>query len=497
MDTLKNKDTFEKIFNVALIGLAVISTEGKIIKVNKHFAKTLGYTEEKLNTLYLENLCLDAEYVKIKEKIKQILEGKISDFSVTINLLKADGTYCLVNIKTSPLVDESCNIENIIIVAKNITKQAKFESELRSEKTIVEAMMENLPDAVFFKDLNGKFVKVNKALLIKHGFKNESEIIGKTDFDLFSYSNASKAFLDEQKVIKTQEIFEGFKEKEEWLDGRVTWSLTTRLPLVEEGNVIGTFGISKNVTEIVLAEEKVKKTLEELEMVNANKDKFFSIISHDLKSPFNGLLGISEMLESDFDELSKDEVKEMVSVMKNLSFSVYALLESLLQWAQTQTGKMEYEFEKLDMFEMGNSIIELLAVNATNKNILLKNNIAENTFVFADNNAISTVVRNLVSNAIKFTKPDGVIKIEAETIRDKIVISVSDTGIGMSKENMNKLFKIEFNHTTVGTNDETGSGIGLILCKELVKKHNGKIWLESVLGVGSKFSFSLPIYKDN
>jgi signal transduction histidine kinase len=230
---------------------------------------------------------------------------------------------------------------------------------------------------------------------------------------------------------------------------------------------------------------------------NANKDKFFSIISHDLKSPFNSILGITELLVSDYDELTSDEIKEMIKILRNSSVNVFDLLKSLLEWAQTQTDRMVYEFKNIDFYETSIKIVDILKTTALNKNILIKNEVKENTFVFADEKAIETVLRNLITNAIKFTKPDGTIKVETDIKDNEIAISVSDSGIGMCKESIDKLFKIEVNHTTIGTNNETGTGLGLLLCKEFVEKHGGKIWVESELGMGSKFSFTLPIKRTN
>ncbi|MBI9073677.1 MAG: HAMP domain-containing histidine kinase, partial [Melioribacteraceae bacterium] len=210
-----------------------------------------------------------------------------------------------------------------------------------------------------------------------------------------------------------------------------------------------------------------------------------------------GILGITEMLVSDYDELTDDEIKEMIHLLRNSSVKVFDLLEGLLEWARTQTGRMEYIFENIDLYEQSIKTIELLKTNAQNKNIFLKNGVKENTLVFADKRATETVLRNLITNAIKFTKPDGIIKVETEKRDSEIAISVSDSGIGMSDKDKNKLFKIEVHHTTVGTNNEAGTGVGLILCKELVEKHGGKIWVESELGVGSKFIFTLPTESPN
>ncbi len=488
--------TYKDIFEVASVGLAVVSTDGKIVETNNYLSSILGHSKEEFITSHLKDFCLAVEATDVLSNIKKLTNKSISEFSSTINLFKVDGSTCLVRIKASPLLNETNNVENILIVINDLTKQINFEKELQNEKTVVDAIMDNLPDPIFFKDLEGKFTRVNKALLVKHGFESPDEIIGKTDYDLFDYSHAEKSFNDELRVIKEKITLYGYIAKEEWKNGKVTWSLTTRLPLIEQGKVIGTFGISRNVTDTVLAEENVKKTLEELKAVNTNKDKFFSIISHDLKSPFNGLLGITEILDSDYDELELDEIKEMIQIMHNLTVKVYDLLEGLLQWAQTQTGRMEYDFEKIDIYDKCEKVIELLITNANNKNIVLKNEVNKETFALADKQATLTVLRNLIANAIKFTKPEGTINIESEIKDNMVYVSVTDSGIGMSNESINKLFKIEEHHTTIGTNYETGSGVGLLLCKELIEKQEGKIWAESEEGVGSKFTFTLPIFAE-
>ncbi|MBI9060316.1 MAG: PAS domain S-box protein [Labilibaculum sp.] len=253
--------------------------------------------------------------------------------------------------------------------------------------------------------------------------------------------------------------------------------------------------LEETAGELVQLNTKLEQSEKDLMESNANKDKFFSIISHDLKCPFNGILGATEMLADDYDELTSEEAKEMIQVVRESSTKAYELLEGLLEWAQTQTGRMEYIFENIDIHKSSTKIIDLLKTNAQNKNIFLKNGVKENTIVFADKRATETVLRNLITNAIKFTKPDGIIKVEAEDRDNEIAISVTDSGIGMSEEDRNNLFKIEVHHTTVGTNNEAGTGVGLILCKELVEKHGGKIWVESELGVGSKFIFTLPSEK--
>lgn len=253
---------------------------------------------------------------------------------------------------------------------------------------------------------------------------------------------------------------------------------------------------NKNKKIETQARELVEKN-RQLVKLNSNKDKFFTIISHDIKSPFSGLLGIVEMLNTDYEELSTEEIKELIGLARSASLNIYKLLEGLLEWAQTQTDGVGCEFENINLYDESRMIIALQKASALNKKIIIDNKIEEDLFVLADKRSINTVLRNLVANAIKFTPNGGIIKVSTEIEDAEVIVAVSDAGIGMSEEDKNKLFKIEIHHTTVGTNKEMGTGLGLILCKELIKKHNGKIWVESELGKGSSFKFTLPLAKEN
>jgi signal transduction histidine kinase len=234
------------------------------------------------------------------------------------------------------------------------------------------------------------------------------------------------------------------------------------------------------------------KLYEELKDLNINKDKFFSIIAHDLRGPFNNLLGFSKVLQDDLDILSKDEMREYSGYIYTSSRNVYDLVENLLQWSRIQTGRMEYQPIKIDLYEEIFKITELFRSNAIAKKINLINEVNNNLFVYADQNMLHSVLQNLLSNAIKFTNSAGNIILEAESLDDFIEISISDTGIGIKKDDMKKLFRIDIQFTNPGTENEEGTGLGLILCKELIEKNKGVIRVESIHGKGSKFTFSVP-----
>lgn len=233
---------------------------------------------------------------------------------------------------------------------------------------------------------------------------------------------------------------------------------------------------------------------DQLEQSNASKDKFFSILAHDLRSPFNGLLGFANILLEDIDRLPKEDIKNFVVQINGATKSIYSLLENILQWSRMQIGRMDYQPIKINLYENINYTFNLLIGNAIKKNIVLECEVDDKIYVNADQNMLNSIIQNLVSNAIKFTESGGNVKVMA-TVKGKFVeISVADSGVGIKKEDMVKLFRIDAKHSTIGTAKERGTGLGLILCKELVEKHGGSIWVESKAGKGTCFNFALPHY---
>lgn len=235
-----------------------------------------------------------------------------------------------------------------------------------------------------------------------------------------------------------------------------------------------------------------KKDLKEL---NATKDKFFSIIAHDLKSPLNQLLALSELLQR---ELESDHIEEVVKMARMINVSAKSgrsLLENLLEWARSQTGVFNFYPEKLNLKYIANEVLESQGNNAIQKNICISSEMANGILAYADGNMIKTILRNLISNGIKFTNLGGKITLSAMKDEGFIICSVADDGIGIEPSDVDKLFRIDINPNTIGNSTEKGTGLGLILCKEFVEINGGKIWVESELGAGSTFKFSIPVAK--
>jgi signal transduction histidine kinase len=233
--------------------------------------------------------------------------------------------------------------------------------------------------------------------------------------------------------------------------------------------------------------KKLADSEKELFELNKTKDKFFSIISHDLRNPFVSMIGMSDLFIKDFNVFSDEEKLNMICKINSAIKYTHHLVENLLYWAGTQSGRIKANIEKIDLYELIDEILFLSSANANLKNIKLKSEIKNNDILFADRFMVETIFRNLISNSIKFTPSGGEVKITSSTVDNTLEIVVSDTGIGLNECQMNSLFKIDNQLKTKGTDGEQGSGIGLILCKEFVEKNNGTITVESTAGSGSKF----------
>ena len=230
-----------------------------------------------------------------------------------------------------------------------------------------------------------------------------------------------------------------------------------------------------------------------LEKLNIDKDRFISILGHDLKNPFSNILGFSEILTDEINSLNSDEIKEIAGNINKSARITNNLLEGILMWARTQQGSIPFKPQNLSLSATCENILEILNPNAKAKNITINHSATEHITVFADDDMLKAILRNLVSNAIKFTNKNGAININATQTDSNVTISISDNGIGIKPNNLVKLFDISQVLTTKGTSGETGTGLGLLLCKEFVEKHGGKIWVESEVGKGSDFKFTLPI----
>jgi PAS domain S-box-containing protein len=402
-------------------------------------------------------------------------------------LLSDKSIYFLPSVFSSVLFVMAISIMSIVASAVN------FKLRLQSLKKTFEAkdIIENSSDAIFKATTKGQVLLTNPSF--RKIFKLDEQE-GESELNLKDLLSDSRQFTSMVKKLKEFDTLKDFEVKLNVSDKEIYVNMNVFLSPEDGNNERYLNGSMHDVTEKRLAEEKVKQYNQELENLNQSKDKFFSIIAHDLITPIAALLGYSEILANENEKLETKIINEFARSINTVSKSAHNLLLELLDWSRIHTGRMPCTPMTIDVSYISREVNDLLKENLSIKKIELKNEIPSGQEVYADFKMLNSIMRNLVGNAIKFTKSGGVIRISSKKLDDGFLeISIEDDGAGIKKKDLAKLFKIDEHFTTKGTANEKGSGLGLILCNEFVKKNGGVIWAESEIGKGTRISFTLPL----
>ena len=372
--------------------------------------------------------------------------------------------------------------------------------ELQKSEEKFRIITENASDIIWHLDNNFLLTYISPADERVRGFKRE-EVIGKSLFSILKPEGIEvlreankKRMTDLGNGIRAAPVI--YELEELCKDGSWVWVEATATAFYDrDGKISGYHGVSRDISERKKAEFQLKEQESQLRELNSTKDKLFSIIAHDLRSPFNAILGFSELLIENHNDFEVAESQEYLGLINLSAKNTLILLDNLLAWAKSQTGNIIYKPEKTNFSAIAREVLDMSKSIAKIKNISLKPIQNDTIEVYVDVNMLKTILRNLISNAIKYTHSNGEIVLSAVQNKNNIEISVADNGVGMSEETRSKLFKFDTIVTTTGTANEKGSGLGLILCKEFVEKHGGEIWVKSEQGKGSAFIFSFPFSK--
>lgn len=648
----KSEELFRKAFITSPDSVNINRlSDGLYVMVNEGFTKKTGYTAEDVRGRTSLELDIWVDPVRRKELVTELQEkGKVEDFEAQFR--KKDGSIITGLMSASIL--EINGEAHIMNVTRDITRIKNIENELKQEKNLLHTLIDNLPDRIYIKDRNSRFVICNRALAERMGKKEVSEVIGKSDFDFQLPELAEQFYRDEQEIMNSGIPLINHEEPRVMPDGEKRWNLITKVPLRDHnGKITGIVGISRDITDIKkkeartralnkiirgisttanldellklvhetlseivyaencfialyepktqlfsfpyfvdkhddnpgnlslaksctsyvfrtnqsllltgekmnelldkgeielvgtnsaswigiplnlpsrtigvlvlqnyeqenvyseedisflnsigsqiafaierkMAEEEIREKNEMLQAANAEKDKFFSIIAHDLRGPLGAFMEATKILTDELPNMSGEEIREISGEMNKDASRIYALLENLLQWSRLQRGVIKFEPADQNLSPLVNNAISPLLSSAEKKNVTVELNIPGDIIVNADTHMTETVIRNLVSNAIKFT-PGGKIVVSAVPDEEGLVrISVKDNGIGIPPDMAGSLFSLTSRASRPGTDGEPSSGLGLVLCREFVEKHGGRIWVESEEGKGTEFMFTLP-----
>ena len=414
-------------------------------------------------------------------KVMNAASVRSFEFGIRNEALNAD-------LKIEMATREQLNVQ----LQQEIAERKLAENEIRK----LSKVFLNGTNPTFIEDLNGNILEMNDEAVNVYGFSRE-ELVDKSvkllvpDGDHEKMDELIKRCI-EGKLVRD---VEGLRRKKD--GNEIPVLMTLSLLTDEEHKPFGIASIDSNLSEQKTIEKELTKSKAAAESANATKDKFFKIISHDLRSPFNSIIGFSNLLNMEYDSFDDATRKDLIKNMNTSSLYAYSLLDNLLTWARTQTDEIKINKEKLNLSELVTTSISTYLLNADSKNISVINKVQPELIVSVDENTALTFIRNIVSNAIKFTHIGGSITIDSHVNEDSISLHITDTGVGMSPVVIDNLFKIDKGVSTEGTNNEQGTGLGLILCKEFIERNGGSIIVKSEVNKGSEFIISLPLESDS
>ncbi len=472
-------------------GVGFVNEEEVFVFANPSAEKIFGVGNGELTGLCLTDFLAGESLETVKKETQKRHKGESSTYEHEIVLKDGSKKYILGT--ATPSFKDDTFIGTFAIF-RDITDRKQAEVALRESEATHRNLVERMPDGVYRSTHDGKFVDVNPAMIKMLGYDSKEELLAIDIKTQLYFEPSDRESLVLQEKLEEMGVY-SLKKK----DGSAIWVEDHGWYMMGDNEeILFHEGILRDITDRKQAEEEIKLKNEELLKLNNEKDKFFSIIAHDLRSPFQPLLGFTRMLVEDLPTLRLDEIQKMALNMRNSASKLFNLLENLLEWSRMQRGITTFEPESFLLLPKLSESLVLTLDAITQKEIDHIYEVPDDLAVYADSNMFESIFRNLVSNAIKFTAPRGNITITAKSMdHNWIEISVKDTGIGMNKEMLENLFKLDANTNRKGLMGEPSTGLGLIICKDFIEKHGGRLWIESEEGKGSTFSFTLPAKAQN
>jgi len=396
----------------------------------------------------------------------------------------------------SVLVDENRRMSSVISLIQDITLAKKTERELIESKENYKELVTNAKSIIIKLDKKGIITFINEFGQDFFGFP-ERELVGKSAMETIVpkiESTGREMDVIADKVYEDPDKFSIHINENIKKNGERVWTEWHNKALFDKkGDKAGLLAVGLDITDRKKAEIELKESKAKLLELIATKDKFFNIVAHDLKNPFTSLLGSSELLYKNINQMERESIRELALVLNDSAKGGYAILQNLLDWSRSQTGLINYNPECIHLNKVIEDNISNLQLQASSKEINLHNNTKDKIIIVSDKNMINTILRNLLGNAIKYTHRRGSVFIKANIKSGEVHISVKDTGIGISKEEIEKLFRLDSKFSNPGTANELGTGLGLKLCREFAEKMGGSIHVESSPNEGSNFVLSIPV----
>ncbi|MFH0736365.1 MAG: PAS domain-containing sensor histidine kinase [bacterium] len=478
----RNNELNKKLFATIPDLVVIVNVDGTIIYVNEG-AKIIGnYEKDELIGKNMIELIVPEDINKALENTVKMMSRPLGP--VEYHFISKEKNIVLLEVNGEVLRNENNSPYGMVYICRDVTERKKAQQELIESENRFKVLQEAAFASIVIHH-NGIILEVSQSFCDLSGYKYD-ELIGVYLPSLF--------IAEAKKIVEDSITCNSLVPYTARLSRKTGFEMDVEIlgrQMPYKGKIVRVAEI-RNISERIITENKLKEYAAKLEEANNTKDKLFSIIAHDLRSPFQGLLGYGQLLETNFFDLEKTEIMDIVGSINSSLKSLYYLIENLLQWSRLQAEGFSFNPVKINVSEKCDFIIKTFLLNIQNKQLNVINNIDTKIEIMADENMINSVIHNLLSNAIKFSKPNCKIYLESEKDNNFINISIVDSGIGINEENLKKLFKIEQGFSLPGTANEKGTGLGLLLCKEMIELHGGSIKVKSKENIGSEFTFSIP-----
>jgi len=466
--------------------------DGRFTFANKSFCDLLGKPLEEIAGKTDFDFFPEKLAQKYRQDDRQVIDtGEVFE---TVEENKSDGRTSYVQVMKSPVRDAGGSVVGVQVIFWDVTERHEAEAALEQERYLLHALMDNLPHSIYFKDVQSRFIRINRALANYFSLSDATEALGKTDFNFFADEHASEAKADEEQVMQTDQPLLDKEEKETWPDGRETWVTTTKLPLYNEhGEIVGTFGISRDITERKQAAEALRAAKEAAEVASLAKSDFLATMSHEIRTPMNGIIGMIDLLLS---TNPTSQQRTYLELAGQSAETLLRLINDILDFSKIEAGKFELESVGFKLRDTLGDTLQTLAGRASEKGLELTCRIPSEIpdDLIGDPGRLCQVIVNLTGNAVKFTEEGEIaVCVNVESmIGDDVHLhfSVSDTGTGIPPEKQQVIFEAFRQADSSMSRRFGGTGLGLTISSHLVEMMGGRIWLESETGKGSTFHFS-------
>lgn len=490
LNMIRGDEIFKNLFKHSTVGMSITSLDNRL-HPNDAFCEMLGYSKEELYDKNWAEYTHPDDVAYNAEVIEKILSGENKSFRWEKRYFRKDGAIIWADIHTFLHRDPTGSPLHFITTVNNITQRKSYEGALIESEGRFSTLIRQMNEGVAIIDYKGIVLFANPAAETILGISQQN-LVGKNAREIFGLKNFRAIHRETEKCLKGQQS--GFEYELYLSDGSnkiLAGSSTTQL---KEDDRFESFVLFRDISARRRSEEEIRIQNDQLQQSNNEKDKFFAILAHDLRSPISSFLGLAEVMAEDSNTMTMSEIEEISKSLFLSASNLYQLLENLLEWSLLRRGHSQCQPEKISLNKLMGRSVEPFREAALRKKISLSIDLKQTYHVISDTKMTETIFRNLISNALKYTHGNGRVVISAKPVRmGEIEIAVNDTGIGMSEDLLSKLFQLNEQVCRKGTEGEASSGLGLLICKEFTEIQGGSIWAESAEDRGSTFYFTLKL----